>query len=361
MESCVMAEADVPEWTHYSGLERALHRIAFATPGLPKIFGELDKDIFAPKDMPELSGPPVFVTGLPRAGTTLLLELLAGSGAFASFTYRHMPFVLAPCMWSKLTGRYRQEGEKVQRSHGDGMEIGFDSPEAFEEVAWIAFHGKDYVKDDHLIPMDRLKLDVEFAPFMHGLARRLAVTAGQGPRRYLSKNNANIGRLNTLKKLDPAATALVCLRDPVSHAASLARQHDRFLGIHAEDKFAAKYMRWIGHFDFGANFKPIRFAETLDPEAPDFWLRYWIEAYSYALPRIDAQRQAFCYERLLDAPEAVLGRLAGALDLPDPDRFIAGAAQVRRGAPPPMDPPAGQEALARTARDLYAAIADKAL
>lgn len=347
-------------WTQYTRLEKILHQIAFATAGIPKIFGQLDQDIFAPKDLRDPAGPPVFVTGLPRAGTTLLLELLVGSGAFSSFTYRHMPFVLAPCMWNKFTGGFQKEGEAVERSHGDGMEINFDSPEAFEEVMWLAFHKKDYVRADHLLTMDSQNLHPELAEFFASLARRLMAVDGQGPRRYLSKNNANIGRLDKVLEIFPDSQTLICLRDPLSHAQSLARQHTRFLEIHEEDPFAAKYMRWIGHFDFGAEFRPIRFAETLDIEAPDFWLRYWIEAYSYLLERLSDGRHVFCYEHLLDGPETVLGRVADLLALPDAATFVAGAARVRPALPLLEPDPELKEATA-TARALYAELAARAI
>lgn len=35
----------------------------------------------------------------------------------------------------------------VERAHGDGIKIGYDSPEAFEEVIWRAFWPKKYGKD----------------------------------------------------------------------------------------------------------------------------------------------------------------------------------------------------------------------
>jgi len=347
-------------WTQYTRLERVLHQIAFATAGMPKIFGQLDQDIFAPKALPEPAGPPVFVTGLPRAGTTLLLELLVGSGAFSSFTYRHMPFVLAPCMWAKFTGGYRKEGQAVERSHGDGMEITFDSPEAFEEVMWLAFHKKDYVQADHLSLMDGKPIDPELGDFFKALARRLMATDGQGARRYLSKNNANIARLDKISEIFPEGQVLICLRDPVSHAHSLKRQHERFLGIHDEDPFAAKYMRWIGHFDFGAEFRPIRFGAALDVAAPDFWLRYWIDAYAYLLEKLDAGHRIFCYEKLLEQPKAVLGDTADLLGLTEKDAFLAGAERVRPPTAPKEVAPELQDA-AKTAKALYAELKARAI
>ena len=43
----------------------------------------------------------VFIIGLARSGTTILLNALHKSNIFASLSYADMPFVLAPNMWSK--------------------------------------------------------------------------------------------------------------------------------------------------------------------------------------------------------------------------------------------------------------------
>ena len=57
---------------------------------------------------------------------------------FETLTYRDMPFILAPLLWDKISRPLRKAGEKVERAHGDGMMVSFDSPEAFEEVVWLA-------------------------------------------------------------------------------------------------------------------------------------------------------------------------------------------------------------------------------
>ncbi len=87
----------------YSRTDRLLHRLAFAHPVLQKALGELESDLMAPRFAQVEARRPVFVTGLPRAGSTLLLETLYATGEFATFTYREMPFVLAPILWSDLT------------------------------------------------------------------------------------------------------------------------------------------------------------------------------------------------------------------------------------------------------------------
>ncbi|MCB2096018.1 MAG: hypothetical protein KDE05_00165, partial [Parvularculaceae bacterium] len=53
----------------YSFGDRLLHRMAFAHPVIQKALGEIESDIFAKKFSGQTSAQPVFVTGLPRAGT----------------------------------------------------------------------------------------------------------------------------------------------------------------------------------------------------------------------------------------------------------------------------------------------------
>ena len=57
---------------------------------------DIERARFARRAREAMQGPPVFVCGLARAGTTVFMRLLHASGAFASPTYRDMPFPLAP-------------------------------------------------------------------------------------------------------------------------------------------------------------------------------------------------------------------------------------------------------------------------
>ena len=70
-------------------------------------------------------------------------------------------------------------------------------------------------------------------------------------RRYLSNNNLNIARLAVLPGPLQEGMMLVPFRDPVQQAASMHRQHERFLQIHEEDDFVREYMEAIGHHEFG--------------------------------------------------------------------------------------------------------------
>ena len=45
---------------------------------------------------------PIYVTGLARAGTTILLELLSQNEGVTSYRYKDFPFVMLPYWWGKF-------------------------------------------------------------------------------------------------------------------------------------------------------------------------------------------------------------------------------------------------------------------
>ena len=79
--------------------------------------------------------PHIFVCGLPRSGTTILMRYLYETKEFASLTYRDMPFVVLPNLWSKISNRIKSSPYK-ERIHDDKISINIDSPEAMEEIFW---------------------------------------------------------------------------------------------------------------------------------------------------------------------------------------------------------------------------------
>ena len=234
---------------------------------------------------------PVFVTSLPRAGTTLLLEILSSVPEFAIHSYRDMPFVMSPLLWSHLSKAFRKEAAHNERAHGDGMLVGYDSPEAFEEVLWRFFWPAHFGTDSISLWADGEDPDEFRALFVEHMQKilflRLGDEAGDG--RYASKNNANVARIGFLSRLFPDALIVVPFRHPLAQARSLLRQHIRFLAIHADEPFSKQYMDDIGHLEFGALHRPIDFGPVADAPGPfpvdtlDYWVSYWLRAYSHIL------------------------------------------------------------------------------
>ncbi len=138
--------------SRYSLLDRTLHRLAFSTIEIQKVLAGLEDKVYS-KDLSRVEiDRPVFITSLPRAGTTLLLDVIASAGSFASHTYRNLPFLLIPLLWNTISGGGRKRNEiEIERAHGDGMTITYDSHEAFEEVLWRAFWPDKYLEDRVLV------------------------------------------------------------------------------------------------------------------------------------------------------------------------------------------------------------------
>lgn len=348
-------------------LERALHRFAFATRRAQLGIADLEERMFGKELRATVTGAPVFVTSLPRAGTTMLLEVLAGCPEFATQTYRDMPFVLCPMLWRSMSRRSRRTNTPHERAHGDGIQISLDSPEAFEEVLWATFWQKHY--GAHTITPWQTCQNPEFLEFFAAHRRKVvALRARQEPRarRYLSKNNQNIARLPALLDAVPDAIVLVPFRDPLQQAASLLQQHRRFTELHRESSFARRYMAGIGHFDFGANLRPIDFDGWFGTRRLEaalqlpFWLDYWLATYRYLLTHPQSPRLVFVDFAELAATRNV-APLAAGLGLEDATG-LAQQAQRLRPLPPRKVEPAKVPTPTREAiQQVFAALQQRAL
>ena len=328
----------------YSWTDKLVHRLAFKSGGLQLAIADIEETMFKAElaDVPEQD--PVFVTALPRAGTTTLLDLLVKTGAFASHTYRDMPFVLSPLMWDKITGPLQRKDEAKERAHGDGVSVSADSAEPFEEMIWRQFW-PDHYHDTYIEPWTRCD-EPEFAAFYKMHMRKIvwlraqqaeaAVTSdGSSGVRYVSKNNLNIARIGCLSTLFPEGIILIPFREPLQHALSLLAQHKNFLKMHAEDVFAREYMAGIGHFDFGANLKPVNFNDWVptmrfgDATTLNFWLDYWVQCYRALLPLVSERVRLVSYGQLTAEPERSLGELAGILGMQPAQRLTGLSGMLR--------------------------------
>lgn len=346
-------------WLHWLALApEAARRLAFdlerqfALPDRPKsAAGAVAADRADPAD------GAVYVCGLARSGTTILLRVLGELDTFRSLTYRHMPFVLAPNTWAALTRSHKRDILPSERAHGDGMLVDFDSPEAFEEVFWRTF-GQPLPDDtcDGMAPPTDETLSA-FADYRALVANpRVRGASGAGmAKRYLSKNNNNLMRLEALSR-DTTATILLAYRDPLATAQSLQRQHRNFCSVHARDGFGRRYMRWLGHREFGLDHRPFCFARPgmtpgLSPDSLDYWLDYWNAVYRHILRQDDARFTLVCHETLRRQPAGMIAKLLRVLGV---DANIPALAELI--SPESPDAPPGvaiDEELLRRANETY--------
>ncbi|WP_321491548.1 sulfotransferase [uncultured Desulfobacter sp.] len=311
--------------SNYSLSSKLLHHMALGSTAIREISFDIDCMLTrASVDAGTGTMSPVYVSGLARAGTTILMESFYKTGLFASLTYRDMPFVLAPGLWAKISGRHRTHTKLKERAHADRLLVNYDSPEAFEEVFWKTFSHKKYIHDSYLDVWrwDDNEVVEKYRRYVSNITNKNKGIESE-TKRYLAKNNNNLLRIDTLRSAFPDAKIIVPFRHPVDHAGSLMAQHKRFLEVHKSDPFARAYMNWLGHFEFGSEFRPFKMGAACLPESPDvlmdqaYWLKYWREVYHYIIETHADQVIFFDYNYFCQFPAKVFERIEVKLGIED--------------------------------------------
>ena len=344
--------------TDYSTLDRVLHRLALQSSPMAELIFDIDQSMVRTDPGQIVGERHVFISGLARAGTTILMRRFHASGAFRSLTYRDMPFVLAPNLWRKFSGGSKRQIAAAERAHGDGILVNADSPESFDEAFWRAFAGKQYIHPTHLQSHEP---DSELVSKFVAYINAVLAAQDEAGTRYLSKNNNNILRLPAIRRAFPGALVLVPFREPMAHAGSLLRQHRHFSTLQAEDSFTRAYMTWLAHHEFGLEHRPFRSSapedfvpSSFDPDAIEYWLELWCSAYDWLMETAPDGTIFVCYEDLCSKPEtwARLADLAGIEtgdESEEPFRLGIGA-----------EAGAADAALAERAAALYARLVERA-
>jgi hypothetical protein len=307
----------VPTWMHL--LSGWIHR----NPRLWIRLGNLETRAVADVIADQRVDRPIFVAGLARSGTTVLLEQLAAHPQVASHRYIDYPPVLTPYWWNRWLDMVPRATEIArERAHQDGISITSQSPEAFEEVLWMAFFPEAHDPARSSV-MGRQHTHREFERFYdEHLRKLLAVRKRQ---RYVAKGNYNLVRLGYLHRLYPDARFVLAIRDPVWHIASLIKQHRLFLAGESAEPRALEHMRRVGHYEFGLDRRPINIGD--DPSTRrivelwqsgrevEGWAHYWAAIYRHVAEVLDtdaALRQASLvvrYETLCSEPSATLAQV----------------------------------------------------
>jgi hypothetical protein len=273
---------------------------------------------------------PIYVTGLARSGTTILLETLARHPNVATHRYRDFPLLFTPYLWNRWLDLVpRQPEAPAERSHGDGIAVTSESPEAFEEPLWMAFFANQHESAISAV-LDGSASYPSFERFYRDHIRKLL--AVRGGCRYAAKGNYNVTRIAYLAKLFPDARFVIPVRDPIWHVASLMKQHRLFLDGQHGNPMAARHLRRVGHFEFGEDRRPINCGDAAAAaeiealwrggEEVRGWARYWSRLHGYIADLVEGDtglRRAVSivrYEDLCAAPRAVLAKLLVHCGLP---------------------------------------------
>jgi len=334
---------------NYGFLSRALHRLALGSRAIAQSSFDMEK-VFYPRT-PVDESRHVFITGLARAGTTILLRSLHDTGSFRSLTYRNMPFVLMPTGWPQLSRGFWKQMEPTERAHGDRIEVDFNSPEAFEEVFWRVFCAEEYILPNRLVPH---RPEDEIVDSFRQFVGQILSGLDSASIRYLSKNNNNILRLGTLIRAFSDCVIVIVIRDPLQQAHSLMRQHEKFCARHDADRFSQDYMRWLGHHEFGRTHKRFDFGRTESKESYDiadinYWIALWCDVYRHVDQNAPEDSIIVPYETFCAEPKRVLSEIL----------LRAGLSAAADSKPPKMSPAATrptrgiEPALERLALHLY--------
>jgi len=302
---------------NYSFFSKSLHHLALGSNIIPEMLFDIEMFFFNKKLSRDYLKQHLFVSGLPRSGTTILMRSLYETNYFASLTYRDMPFVLAPNIWNKIAGSKNTDNPSIERAHKDRIKISVDSPEALDEIFWRVKLKKNYILNDKLIlhQADDEAIE-EFRNFISLILYKY------NKKIYLSKNNNNLLRLETIIKAFPNCLILIPFRDPIQQSNSLLAQHQNFIKIQKKDKFVKNYMSYLVHYEFGADHRPHEFVESINVglkrDSIEYWIDQWTYTYSYLSQEKFSKNKNIIYlnyENLCTNPKNVLDIILKKLNL----------------------------------------------
>lgn len=258
---------------------------------------------------------PIYICGLARAGSTILLEKLAGHPDVATHRYSDFPMVFTPYWWNRVLPA--QNHKARERAHGDRLMITPQSPEAMEEMIWMAFFDKLHNPSQSNVLSGQTSNRAFEHFYREHIQKLLMVYAGK---RYLAKGNYNLTRIGYIARLFPDARFIVPIRGPQSHIASLMRQHRRFCEAAAHDRRVADYMRMAGHFEFGPGRTPIHtgdgqameqvLAAWKSGKEAEGWAHYWDMVYRFAHSQLGPNVLVVRYEELCQNPQQTFKTIA---------------------------------------------------
>ena len=164
--------------------------------------------------------------------------------------------------------------------HNDGINFNLDSPEAFDEIIWKLFLKNKFVKENYL---DEHKLDNYIINKYQSFIKSIIIKYKK--KYYLSKNNNNILRLESLLNYFTNSIFIFVIREPLQHTISLQNMHQLFLKNQENNDFALEYMNMLGHHEFGKGHKKFNFKDNLSNNTNinslDYWLDVWINYYNH--------------------------------------------------------------------------------
>ena len=114
-----------------SYLVQVLHHLVLGNRFIPELLHDIEKFIYRKKIRDISKNRHVFINGLARSGSTILMRSIFDTKEFSALTYRDMPFIVSPNIWNKVSKKFKKQ-KAIERLHGDNILIDLDSPEQLE-------------------------------------------------------------------------------------------------------------------------------------------------------------------------------------------------------------------------------------
>ncbi|MFX1375914.1 MAG: sulfotransferase [Promethearchaeota archaeon] len=266
---------------------------------------------------------PIYITGLSRAGTTIILEMLDKHPDLASHKYKNVLMPYLPYWFSQMADRFNIYTKPTERIHRDGIMVTRESPEAVEEVFWQKFFDKLHSEKNSNI-ITRKDSNLKFEKFYRNHIKKIVIN--QKCSRYLAKNNYLVSRLDYLLKIFPDSKILLIIRNPVEHIASLVKQTKLFITLEQRTPLLSDWMKIVGHNEFGQNQKCINLNNTeiinkihrLWRNKKTYvkgWAFYWTSIYKFIANQLETIKKlkkatlVVKYEELCETPSSTIDRI----------------------------------------------------
>ncbi len=219
--------------------------------------GQRESRLLDEKIQPLAVRMPIYICGLARSGSTLLHEIISSHPHVATHRLKDYPMLFTPYWWRRATPQPKAQQPR-ERLHHDGVMVTSESPDALEEMLWMAFF--PHCHDPSLSNL--LGSEGRHPPFEEFYDRHIRkLLLAEGATRYAAKANYHVARLAYMIRLYPDTRFVIPVRSPASHLASLMRQQRWFSEGQRQHPRALAYMQWSGHFEFGLDRRPIHLGD----------------------------------------------------------------------------------------------------
>ncbi|MFX1480348.1 MAG: sulfotransferase [Promethearchaeota archaeon] len=273
---------------------------------------------------------PVYITGLARAGTSIILEMLSKHPDLASHQYKHLLMPYIPHWINYIVQFTRFYSQPIERLHADGIYITRDSPEAVEEKFWQTFFENCHNENTSNIISKDIS-NPKFELFYQNHIKKLINS--QNSSRYLAKNNYNVTRLEYLLRLFPDSKFLVIIRNPVDHIASLIKQTQLYMRMEKDVPLLIDWLKILGHHEFGhfqvcinvGNTELIYKIRKLWRDKKTYvkgWAYYWNSIYEFIANKLDKNKElkkatyVVNYDKLCETPDRIIDNILKHAELP---------------------------------------------